>query len=119
MKLKINSVVETPNGKIGIVESIGCSTIWVTVRGEMKSFRPEELKAPKTVKSYDGETDVIIKAHQESLSSYPMPLRAMIDNDGTPAITGAVYRTYPCGCKVIGNGTLQFPVSIQFCNKHK
>lgn len=119
MRHKKYDIVEVPSGKIGIVEAVGSNTVWVDAGGELKSFYPHELKKPKTVKSFDGETDVIIKAHQECLREYPMNLRAMIDDYGTPAITGAVHATNKCGCEIIGNGTLQFPLTIKFCNKHK
>ncbi len=118
MKLKINQLVEMPSGKIGIIESIGVNTVWVAFDDELKYFRPEELTAPKTVKSFDGK-DISIKAMQQSLTTYPLNLRAVISDNGEPALIGATYKTYKCGCDIIGNGTLQFPLSIKFCSKHQ
>lgn len=35
-----------------------------------------------------------------------------------PVLLGKVHRMPPCGCNVIGDGTLQHPVEIQFCPLH-
>lgn len=31
----------------------------------------------------------------------------------------AVYADIPCGCKVVGNGTAPYPLTILFCGKHR
>lgn len=77
-----------------------------------------EYYASKTVKSYDGETDVNIKGHQNSLQQYPARYLAYLNDDGRAGIMDAVYSSYECGCKIKGNGTLQFPISIEYCKKH-
>lgn len=34
-------------------------------------------------------------------------------------LNGAIYKSAPCGCKVVGDGTLPSPLTVQFCEKHK
>lgn len=118
MTYNINDIVELPSGQIGCVKSIGANTIWVKINGELKFFKPFQLKKPKTIKSFVGN-DVTIKAFQQSLHNYPLNLRAIMDDHGNTALTGAAFHDHKCGCKIIGNGSLQFPLTIKFCNKHK
>ena len=75
--------------------------------------------ANKTVKSYDGENDVNIKSFQDSLRQYPSSIMPFLGDDGRAGLSGAVYAYNECECKIKGNGTLQFPLSIEFCDKHK
>lgn len=73
---------------------------------------------PVTVKSYDGEQDVDIRAYQQSLKMWPMNYNAHLDDQGKAGLVGACYWINDCGCQIIGSGTLQFPLSIRFCKKH-
>lgn len=120
MKFKLRQIVETPTGDIGIVEDFGVDTVHVTVRGNAYStpFNPKDLKKCKTVKTIEGER-IAIKAHQEALRDYAVTFRAWMDDKGKPGIIGAVSRVRKCGCKVVGNGTLQFPIMVQPCEKHR
>lgn len=86
---------------------------------EIKLAEDFEIHTSKTVKSYDGKQNVNIKAHQESLKVWPLRFTGYINDDGKAGLMDAVYSTYECGCKIIGNGSLQFPISIKFCDKHK
>lgn len=37
---------------------------------------------------------------------------------GEPVLVGAAKKEMECGCKVIGQGTLKYPLTIKFCNIH-
>lgn len=62
---------------------------------------------------------ISIAGMQETLRAYPMEYLAQLSDDGVPFIKGMVHREPGCGCKIVGNGTLQFPVMIEFCKQHK
>lgn len=80
----------------------------------------ESKLPPVTVKSYDGKTDVNVKAMQQSLRiDFPSYARKDIDDWGTPFLTNCVHTETKCGCSIIGNGTLQFPLTIKFCKTHE
>lgn len=72
---------------------------------------------PKFTKTFDGRK-VNIADMRESLRAFPSFKRAAIADDGTPYLTNCVEHTTECGCKIIGNGTIQFPLTIQFCAAH-
>lgn len=75
---------------------------------------------PKTVKSFDGKTDVNVASMQKSLrADFPSFCQKDIDDFGTPFLSNCVHSVHDCGCSIIGNGTIQFPLSIQFCSLHK
>lgn len=38
--------------------------------------------------------------------------------DWQPVAYESTYVHPPCGCKVIGNGSLQYPLTIKFCERH-
>lgn len=42
-----------------------------------------------------------------------------IDNAGVPFLHNCVQRDLKCGCAIVGNGSLSFPLTIQQCKKHK
>lgn len=44
------------------------------------------------------------------------PTSYMTTDDG--ALLNAVLRPLPCGCKVIGNGTLRHPLTVKLCAVH-
>lgn len=72
----------------------------------------------KTVKTHEGR-EISIIGFQQSLKDWPMTYRAALDDDGKPYLTGnCVYANNKCGCEISGNGTLQFPMKIVFCEKH-
>lgn len=74
-------------------------------------------KKNKYVKGYDGKL-INIKQYRKSLEEYPMYARMMMGKDGRTSLTNATFRVHKCGCKIIGCGTLQFPLEIDFCKKH-
>jgi hypothetical protein len=71
-----------------------------------------------TVITKDGN-EIKIKGFQKSLIDFPSYARKMMADDGTPYLMNCVQSINDCGCKISGNGTLQFPLSIVFCKKHK
>ena len=74
----------------------------------------------KTVKSYDGKKDVNISSFQESLNRFASNnIRAGLSDDGEAYLLNVIESSYACGCRIKGNGTIQFPLSIAFCRKHK
>jgi hypothetical protein len=50
--------------------------------------------------------------------SETITLRRFVDGKGEGGLANMVYRKHECGCKVIGNGTLQHPLAVQFCDLH-
>lgn len=71
----------------------------------------------KTVKSIEG-TEIDIKAYQKSLNEFGSRIMPWIDEDGRTALLHCTYNEPVCGCKIEGCGTLQFPLTIKFCEKH-
>ena len=59
-----------------------------------------------------------IKGFRKSYREFNMVLRPDITDDGEAFLFGAVHAIHECGCKVTGNGTLQFPLTIKFCKRH-
>lgn len=41
----------------------------------------------------------------------------LIDPEHPESIHGATYRSLPCGCEVIGNGTLPAPLTVKQCRQ--
>jgi hypothetical protein len=71
-----------------------------------------------TVTTNDGK-EIDIKGFQKSLLDFPMSYRARMTDSGEAYLGGpCVYAHHSCGCKITGNGTLQFPLKINFCEKH-
>jgi hypothetical protein len=73
---------------------------------------------PTTVKDFDGK-ERNISAYRKSLHDYPSFARKEMGEDGETALSNCSYRTNPCGCRIKGCGTLQFPLSIEYCVTHK
>jgi hypothetical protein len=60
-----------------------------------------------------------VKTFAEALEDWPSHAqKSMGENDGVPALISTVYQNRECGCEIVGNGTLQFPLTIQPCKKH-
>lgn len=59
-----------------------------------------------------------VKNYRQSLEAWPSFAEKYLDVDGKPGLVGVVERTTECGCTIVGCGTLQFPLAIQFCEKH-
>lgn len=62
---------------------------------------------------------ISIQGMIESLHNYPSYARKEMSTDGTTGLSNCVYKEPTCGCKIAGNGTLQFPLEVKFCNKHQ
>lgn len=60
-----------------------------------------------------------IKDLQKSYQDFPCFVHKSIGDDGTPYLSNVVTFTHKCGCEIVGNGTIQFPLRIKFCKKHK
>lgn len=74
---------------------------------------------PTHTKTFDGKI-INIADMQESLRvNFPSYCQKDIDDYGTPFLSNCVMNEPECGCEIIGNGTLQFPLTIKFCAKHK
>lgn len=71
----------------------------------------------KTVKSFDG-IEIDVENYRKGLDKYPIHGRAYMGENGEVALCNITYAEPECGCKIIGCGTLQFPMSIQFCKDH-
>lgn len=70
------------------------------------------------VKNFEGKI-ICIEDYQESLLNFPSKhIRQVLDDSGRAAVTGLTYMNYSCGCSIEGCGTLQFPMRINFCDKH-
>ena len=59
------------------------------------------------------------KRYHESLESFPSHAQKFMGTDGQPALVNVVTSPTPCGCKVVGCGTIQFPITIDFCSSHQ
>lgn len=60
-----------------------------------------------------------IQNMRTSLHLFPSFSRKEMDEQGNAFLSNCVHTTHQCGCEIIGNGTLQNPLEIRFCNKHK
>jgi len=72
----------------------------------------------KTVKTEEDKV-INIKRYQESLVKFPSYKQLMMSDEGIPYFMNCVTTNSPCGCEIIGHGTLQFPLKIKFCKKHQ
>lgn len=73
---------------------------------------------PVSVKNFEGK-EVHIKNYQNSLRKYPTQVHAIMDDYGNTGLCFATFRESKCGCAIVGCGTLQFPLMIKKCKKHK
>lgn len=65
-----------------------------------------------------GDT-IKIQNMRTSLHLFPSFARKEMDEKGNTSLSNCNYKVHKCGCEIIGNGTLQNPLEIKFCNKHK
>lgn len=63
-------------------------------------------------------TKTQIDNYRKSFREFPSYARKDIAEDGTPFLSGITFTQTKCGCEIIGNGTLPFPLEIKFCKKH-
>ncbi len=76
-------------------------------------------KKPETVIDFNGR-EQNIKSFQHSLRvDFPSFAQKDIDDYGTPFLSNITIRTSECGCEIVGNGTLQFPLTIKKCKLHE
>lgn len=60
-----------------------------------------------------------IDAMIKSLHTFPSYARKEMGTDGKAGLSNCCYTTKKCGCEIEGNGTLQNPLNIKYCKKHK
>lgn len=44
-------------------------------------------------------------------------IKGYVDDEGNAGLSG-VHGPNPCGCEIIGNGTLPHPIAIKYCDRH-
>ena len=71
-----------------------------------------------TIKTFDGKRDVNVQDYCKSLHESPSYARKEMAPNGTMGLSNCCYNEPSCGCKIVGCGTLQFPLTIQYCTKH-
>jgi len=71
----------------------------------------------KIVKTIEGD-ETNVENFRRSLREFPSYCNKPMAEDGTPYLSNCVHKIENCGCSVTGNGTLQFPLGIKFCEKH-
>jgi hypothetical protein len=59
-----------------------------------------------------------LAAFNETYKKYPGELRRFVDKQGIGGLAMQCYQGRTCGCRVIGNGTIQFPLTVEPCAKH-
>jgi hypothetical protein len=59
-----------------------------------------------------------VETYREGMDSWPSFARKSMGSDGYVGLTEAVYQPAPCGCKAVGAGTLQFPLTVEHCERH-
>lgn len=71
----------------------------------------------ESVKDCEGN-DINVRDYIKSLHDWPSYAQKVMGTDGRPALVNCCYAEPRCGCKIEGCGTLQFPLTIKFCEKH-
>lgn len=70
------------------------------------------------VRSHEGRW-LDVRGYQETLRTWPHSYVRDMDDKGIPFLGFATHVDPPCGCRIVGCGTLQFPLTIEFCKKHR
>lgn len=60
-----------------------------------------------------------IKSLRESYRMICTNLHPDITDSGQAFLFGVVHAFNKCGCRITGNGTLNFPLTIEYCKLHK
>ena len=63
-------------------------------------------------------TPAAIRAWNKTYNEYPLNAVRRVTSDGEGVLINMSYQPLPCGCKVTGNGTLQFPLTVTPCPDH-
>ena len=58
-----------------------------------------------------------IDSYNSGLNAFPNYNNRYVTDNG-PGLANMCYKNEVCGCKIVGCGTLQFPLAIQFCDEH-
>jgi hypothetical protein len=82
-----------------------------------KIYPTRTLNGNKQVRGIEGNW-LGVKGYAESLEAYPGDGRRYLSQDGEPGLANTCYIPSKCGCEVVGCGTLQFPLTVQHCEKH-
>lgn len=68
-------------------------------------------------------TDKQIAAYNESFQRWHGYIQRVVIAEGKErgegTLTNATYQHPRCGCRVTGNGSLHFPLTVKFCKAHK
>lgn len=71
----------------------------------------------KTVIDFNGNK-CDVESFRKSLQTFPSYCRKDMSQNGEAFLSDCVFVKSECGCQIIGNGTLQFPLQIKHCFKH-
>ena len=63
-------------------------------------------------------TPAAIQAWNKTYEQYPLNAIRRVTSDGEGVLINMSYAHLPCGCKVTGNGSLQFPLTVTPCAGH-
>jgi len=85
---------------------------------EVKRISDSFLPPIKEEFKMSGDTEKI-RNMRTSLHLFPSFARKEMDEQGNAFLSNCCHNEPKCGCKIIGNGTLQNPLGIEFCSKHK
>jgi hypothetical protein len=92
--------------------------VFIGLETVAKAPKPKVSKVKTTA---DGKrlTKALIKSLQQTYRTYPMAGIREITDDGEAFIGNITTKPSPCGCRIVGNGTLQFPLTIAPCVNHQ
>lgn len=92
---------------------------WMTEEQHSEAMRISRSFNPPVKEQFrmSGDTEKI-QNMRTSLHLFPSFCSKQMDEQGNASLGNCTYRTHKCGCEIIGNGTLQNPLEIKFCNKH-
>ena len=93
---------------------------WMTEEQYSEATRISRSFNPPVKKEFrmSGATEKI-QNMRTSLHLFPSFAQKQMDEQGNASLSNVTYRAHKCGCEIIGNGTLQNPLEIKFCDKHK
>lgn len=98
-----------------------------TEKTKNPSSKPHLAAKSKKLSPYESAKDSFkmsgatekIQNMRTSLHQFPSFAKKEMDEQGNAYLSNCVHKTHKCGCEIIGNGTLQNPLEIKFCKKHK
>jgi hypothetical protein len=76
------------------------------------------LKPPKFAADGIEITVERIQTWNATYNLWPCNAVRRVTADGEGVLLNLTYQPRPCGCRVTGNGTLQFPMTVVPCTRH-